>query len=197
MPANRKSGRDTWLEAGYRQFAQDGPVNLSINKISREIGSSRASFYHHFGDSEIFIDELLAMHWRFANMFIKEGRERCRNYYPDFYHLLAEHPITLRFHRQLFLHRAMPGYAFLFSKANMATAENFALKLFAEHYDLTQPEADIRSIWLTLAESWYSRLDPGDLCAATLQRHAEEIMGSVLKFVNSQLYETLSTERGS
>jgi len=34
------------------------------NKISKEINSSKACFYHYFGDIEIFIDELRDMHWK-------------------------------------------------------------------------------------------------------------------------------------
>ena len=69
---NSVNMKDKWLEEGYKQFAASGPDKLSINKISKAIGSSRASFYHHFGDTEVFIDELLTMHWNIAVDFSLE-----------------------------------------------------------------------------------------------------------------------------
>lgn len=56
------STKQTWIKMGYEHFAFYGPQNLSINKISKEIGSPRASFYHYFGDIDIFTEELLNMH---------------------------------------------------------------------------------------------------------------------------------------
>jgi len=52
--------KEKWLEEGYEEFAQDGPENLSINQIAKKIGASRSSFYHHFAEIDLFIDELLA-----------------------------------------------------------------------------------------------------------------------------------------
>ena len=46
------STKQEWLDKGYEHFALYGPENLSINKISKEVGFSRASFYHHFGNIE-------------------------------------------------------------------------------------------------------------------------------------------------
>ena len=51
-----------WIEKGHEHFALHGHDNL--NRISKDIGLARASFYHHFGDIDIFIEELLDMHWQ-------------------------------------------------------------------------------------------------------------------------------------
>ena len=39
-----KESIQKWIEKGYEHFALYGPENISINKISKEIGFSRASF---------------------------------------------------------------------------------------------------------------------------------------------------------
>jgi AcrR family transcriptional regulator len=49
--SDTENNRQLWLEKGYAHFAEYGPRNLSINKLSKDIGLSRASFYHHFGES--------------------------------------------------------------------------------------------------------------------------------------------------
>ncbi len=93
------------IEKGYEHFAFYGPKNLSINKLCKEMGSPRASFYHHFGDIEVFIEELLDMHWQIHQQFCSVGALECKKFFPDLYLLLEQHPIPLKFSRQLFLNR--------------------------------------------------------------------------------------------
>ena len=182
-------GRKKWLETGYRHFAEYGPEKLSINKLSKELNSSRASFYHFFGDIDVFIDELLAMHWQIVLDYNRKGQDECLQLFPDLYILLAKYNIPLKFNTQLFRHRNIPAYNFLFIKGYESSAKAFTLQLFAEEYNLKQPESEMLKLWLTVGEAWYSRLDLKDLSASTMQKHAEEIMDSVVSFARSQLYE--------
>lgn len=182
-------GRKKWLEAGYRHFAELGPELLSINKLSKELNSSRASFYHYFGDLDVFIDELLAMHWKIVLDFNQQGKSKCKQLFPDLYSQLAKYPVPLKFNIQLFRHRNSPAYNFLFIKTYESSAKEFILKLFCKEYNLIQPESELFNLWLTVGETWYSRLDMEDLSASTMQRHAEEIMDTVVQFARSQLYQ--------
>ena len=187
--SNTKPAKEKWLQEGYRQFALYGPDSLSIKKISEEIGSSRASFYHYFGDIDVFREELLAMHWHFVLDFIKIGKVECKQLFPDLYHLLAKYTAPLQFTIQLFRHRNTPVYNFLFIKAYETPARAFILKLFAQEYSLNQPQSEMLKLWLTVGETWYSRLDLNDLSARTMQKHAEEIMETVVSFARSHLFE--------
>ena len=45
------TSKQLWIEKGYEHFALFGPDNISINAISKELESPRASFYHHFSFS--------------------------------------------------------------------------------------------------------------------------------------------------
>lgn len=190
-PSNQKVGKEKWLEIGYKHFAEYGPENLSINKISHEIGASRASFYHYFGDTGIYIDELLVMHWRLVERFNKTGEEKCQNLFPDLYTLIEEYPVPHLFTLQLFHARSRPEFNFLFIKTYEAIAKAFALKLFAREYQLNPGDSEVYNLWLTIGETWYSRLSPQDLSASILQKHAKEIIKSVFDFMNSQLYSSL------
>ena len=183
--------KQQWIEKGYEQFALYGLENLSINKISKEIGSPRASFYHHFGDIEVFIEELLDMHWEINQQFCSIGVQKCKKLFPDLYLLLEQYPITLKFSKQLFLNRNIPAYNYLFMKTYNASAKAFILKLFSEHFSFHHTEEETYNLWLTLGESWYSRLDPNNLSAAKMQQLAEEIMNSVLNFMSSGLYSKI------
>ena len=131
MHANKRSSKDRWLEVGYRQFAESGPESLSINMLSKKVESARASFYHYFGDIEVFIGELLIMHHRIAKDFDRSGVIRCEHLFPDLYNLLAENPIPLMFNIQLFRHRDHPSYNFLFFKTFQASAKLYLFKLFS------------------------------------------------------------------
>ncbi|MCD4735355.1 MAG: TetR/AcrR family transcriptional regulator, partial [Bacteroidales bacterium] len=146
--------RQLWIEKGYEHFALFGPENLSINKISKEIGSSRASFYHHFGDIEVFIEELLDMHWKINEQFCSVGALECKKFFPDLYLLLEQYPIPLKFSIQLFLNRNNPAYNYLFMKTYNASARAFILKLFSEQFGLHHNNEDTYNLWLTVGESW-------------------------------------------
>ena len=180
-----------WIEKGYEHFALYGQENLSINKISREIGSSRASFYHHFGDIEVFIEELLDMHWEINQQFCSIGTQKCKKLFPDLYLLLEQYPIPLKFSKQLFLNRNIPAYNYLFMKIYNASAKAFILMLFSEQFSFHQTDKDTYNLWLTVGESWFSRLDSNNLSASKMQQLAEEIMNSVLNFMSSGLYSKI------
>ena len=183
--------KQKWIEKGYEHFALYGPDNLSINKLGKEIGSPRASFYHHFGDIEIFIEELLDMHWQINQQFFSVGALECKKLFPDLYLLLEQYPIPLKFSKQLFINRNKPAYNYLFAKTYSVAAKTFILKLFSKQFDLHFTDEDTYNLWLTVGESWYSRLDTNYLSAANMQQLAEEIVNSVLKFISSGLYSKM------
>ncbi|MDX1333437.1 MAG: TetR/AcrR family transcriptional regulator [Robiginitalea sp.] len=183
--------KEQWLQQGYLDFAKDGPDKLSINQMGQEIGASRSSFYHHFGEIDLFVDALLARHWAVCQEFNQIGKVSCKNLVPDLYELLAAHSVALQFSRQLFHHRHIPRFNYVFVKSYEASAQAFILELFAAHMDLHLPQNDLSHLFMTLGEAWYSRLDPNDLSAATLQHHAEDILQDLANFMGSQVYSTL------
>lgn len=187
-PGNSKQN---WIEKGYEHFAQYGPENISINAISKEIGSPRASFYHHFSDTEVFINFLLEAHAEIVNLFIEQGKGNCKHLLPDLYQLIEKFPMGLKFIRQLFLNRHIPLYGYMFLKFHEQFANGFILDLFVKEYDLNLKYEDASRLWLTLTESWFARIKPEQLHAKEMQRIAEEIMNSILKFMSSNLYAKL------
>ena len=42
--------RKEWIEKSYTLVAEKGYESLNINSISRLVGKSKSSFYHHFGN---------------------------------------------------------------------------------------------------------------------------------------------------
>jgi AcrR family transcriptional regulator len=186
--------RKEWLELGYKNFAQNGPENLSISQIGKEIGASRSSFYHHFGDLSFFIEELLAAHWEVCQEFDRTAQKNCKNLLPDLYLELAKHPVSLGFHIQLFQHRSNPRFNYLFLKSYASSAQTFGLNLFADYLQWKSDKEALYHLWLTLGEAWYSRLNPNDLAASTLQLQAEEVLKGIALFVDSGLFRRLENK---
>lgn len=188
-----RESRKKWIEKGYEHFALHGPDMLSINKLSKELNFSRASFYNYFGDMGMFVDELLNMHWKIVYEFNKLGKEKCTSLFPDLYDLLEKSPIPLQFSRQLFVHRNTPVFNYLFLKTYQSSASVFILPLFAKEFNLNYSNENLLSLWITVGESWYSRLDPNDLSSEKMQIIAMDIMQSVLKLASSGLYKTINS----
>lgn len=183
-----------WIEKGYEHFALHGPEHLSINKISKEIESSRACFYHYFGDIDVFIDELLHLHEEISQEFNLIGKRECKRLLPDLYISLEKLPIPLKFCRQLFINRSKPIYNDSFIKAYKDSSNTFALKLFTQQYGLKNNDEAL-NLWTTVGDSWYSRLDINDLSAKKMQEIAEEVLSSVFKFVSSELYSSTKVKK--
>lgn len=183
--------KEKWLEGGYAEFAKVGPELISINNIAKDIGASRSSFYHHFAEIDLFVDELLGLHWEIFREYNKAGKESCKNLIPDLYDLLAAYPLPLQFSWQLFRNRHIARFNYVFAKTYEVSSKTFTLDLFAKHIHLPLPNEDLNSLFLTLCEAWYSRLDPKDLSAETLSGHAQEILQDLTNFMGSDIFSTL------
>ncbi len=179
MSISASTTRNKWLEKGYEEFANYGPEKLSINKISKELGSSRASFYHHFGDVDVFTEALLDYYFNELVIYCIEGEANCKNLFPDLYSFLSKNTLILKFSRQLFLNRQIPAYDEFFSKVFQSPSLKFMPNLFIEQYKFGISDEAALKLWLTVSESWYSRIDPNDLSEATLLHIAEEVLGSL------------------
>jgi AcrR family transcriptional regulator len=101
--------RKEWIERAYALVAEDGFERLSVNSISRLVGKSKSSFYHHFGDLELFKTDLLDYHVKQVNIF--SGKiSKSDNIYPSLIHVFVEHQSDIFFHKQLRIHRRNPTY---------------------------------------------------------------------------------------
>jgi AcrR family transcriptional regulator len=51
-------GRSDWIEAGQRLLIDGGFSSLKLAALTRELGVTSGSFYHHFGDFREYLDAL-------------------------------------------------------------------------------------------------------------------------------------------
>ena len=52
---------EDWIAAGFRALAQDGPDAIKAEKLARQLGTSKGSFYWHFKDVPSFHVAMLAL----------------------------------------------------------------------------------------------------------------------------------------
>ncbi len=103
-----------WIEAGYLTFAYEGPAGLKIERLAREVGKNKSSFYHLFADLEIFTSELLAHHLK-QSKILAEKEASCTDL-EELIEVILAHKIDLLFSRQLRVHRAQPEFEQCFTR---------------------------------------------------------------------------------
>lgn len=154
-----------WLEAGYKCFAYEGPKSLKVERLSKEIGKNKSSFYHLFVDLEIFTERLLELHLNKAKAVSKKesGAKNER----ELISIILEHKVDLLFNRQLRIHRdhlefkeclddiiqfSVPGLLPIWKniislKENGALAQ-MVLHLSLENFYLQITDDTLNKIWL-------------------------------------------------
>lgn len=56
--------KDDWIAAGFRALARDGAGALRAEKLARDLGTTKGSFYWHFADLAAFKAQMIAF-WEF------------------------------------------------------------------------------------------------------------------------------------
>lgn len=185
--------REKWLEKSFENFADNGPQQLRIRNIALEIGVPRTTFYHHFADREDLISQLLERYMAAIEANVLIGSDYCRKLIPDLHEVIAMDITLLKFTRQLFLNRSDPVYNLVFTKSREKTNE-VIIPLFIEYYKFNIPYRLAEDLWNSLAESWYSRLNPNDLSVESMRRLTEEIMQTVLAFTRTKLFARIRNQ---
>jgi len=111
-----------WLEAGYQLFGKMGTSSLNVERLSLIVGLNRSSFYHYFGEIEIFENHLFDMHIdRFK--IVSDAIDACINFQPDLIKVMGTFKLELEFHRQLLINESVSRYRTCFDRAKALTEE--------------------------------------------------------------------------
>lgn len=181
-----------WIVKGYEHFAKVGPANFSIKKISEEYHFSRTTFNYHFNSYEEFFKQLIATHLEYNKTIFEQAKQQVKRYSPDFFTLLFQYPIQLKFQLQLFNHRFNPEFEQLFNLCYKYYADDFLIKLFIEHWHLDLPRSTTEEIYRILLETWFSRLNICGISHDAMIENADNIINSILSIYKNQT--TLSTD---
>ncbi len=94
--------KTAWIESGYKCFALNGPESLKIERLAKDVQKNKSSFYHLFGDLDLFIEELLRFHKTQSKIMTE--KESAIKTQEELIAVFIEHKVDLLFNRQLRIH---------------------------------------------------------------------------------------------
>ncbi|MEQ9299068.1 MAG: helix-turn-helix domain-containing protein [Cyclobacteriaceae bacterium] len=135
------NNRKKWIDAGYELFSASGPQALNVERLSLLVGLNRSSFYHYFGDIDMYERELLNEHIDRFELLSTELKQ-CQSFDPEMLHLVKGKPLEIKFHRQLLVNESTPRYIDCFKNAKSHT-EQTAFHLWSKFSELgSHPDAE-------------------------------------------------------
>lgn len=118
-----KNSKLPWILTGYSLFSKEGAASLKIEVLARKVNINKSSFYHHFADLEIFIEQLLEYHIERAKIIAAKERE-CKTMIPDLLNVLVEYKEDLLFSRQLRINRNNILFKECYEKSNQIVGDS-------------------------------------------------------------------------
>ena len=106
---NKANHASVWTEQGYSLFAEEGLDGIQIERLARILQINKSSFYHYFGDMEVYCAELLRLHEQKADIFYDEIRH-IKTIDPEYFQKVVEHKVTMMFQVQLYHTKSKPAY---------------------------------------------------------------------------------------
>ena len=158
------------LKIAYDNFGMEGPKSL--------IETFKSFPKYIFSDVNDLHDQLLDKHLDHIEIF-KTYCQLKLNVFPDLFDFFVQFPEVLRFHKQIFLHRDVPEYNLIF-QYSFNEVSTFLRPYFFEYYQLETDNGKNQQVWLTSAESWFSRINTNHLNADEMLRQSDEILKSIL-----------------
>lgn len=184
---NSSNSYTIWLEAAYCFFAEEGPENLSIKALAEVCGLPRTNFYYYFADKEELIDKIIELHFTSTTeIFNVELNKRFRLFIPDLYLVLYDFKLGLQFAKQLFKNREHSKFNEAHKKG-VALSADFIVPKFKAFFKIDLPDEAVKSLYYTLTDAWYSRLNFEDFSVDSLCASCHEVMDSILPLIEKSI----------
>jgi AcrR family transcriptional regulator len=153
---DKTSSYQSWIDIGYESFAQSGPEGIKVEVMARKSGVSKSSFYHYFGDHEIFMETLLDEHFYAAERLAAEARQ-CKTFVPGFVDLVMKHKPVVQFQRHLRVNRENLDFQFAYQRAG-DMVKNEILGVWAEFIGVA-PDMDMaNSLYVVISDLFFERV---------------------------------------
>ena len=175
------SPKAIWIEKGYEMYAFKGFESLKVEPLSKCVGISKSSFYHHFADLECFTEKLYEHHFDQCAL-IGQKEERCSTIQPELIGLLMEHKVDLLFHRQLRIYRNDQWVEEAFVKSN-ALLGNYAVMLWAKEINLKFTNIQLKRLFELATDDFYMKINAQNINASFLINYFENLSQVTKHFV--------------
>jgi len=172
-----------WLEKGYRFFAYEGPSGLKIERLSKEVGKHKSSFYHLFADLEVFTERLLMHHLHQAKVIAP--KELNSKNEVELIAVILEHKIDLLFSRQLRIHRENKAFEKCFNQTNLI-AISAILPVWKKIIGLTENTSLAQMVLNLSLENFYLQITDETLNESWLLAYFANIRQMVTNFRQAQ-----------
>jgi len=168
------SKEQKWIEAGYEVFAKNGPKGLKIERLAKQLRTSRSSFYHHFSDLDIFTSALFDYHLQRSKLMC-EAALKCKSMNPDFINSILAFKEDVLFNRQLRINRHLPKYSSYIERSHTPIEQAF-LNIWAQELDLQNNTGSAQMLLKLVVENFYMRISEENLNFQWLEDYLHEIV---------------------
>jgi AcrR family transcriptional regulator len=168
----RSETSQIWIDAGYELFAYEGPDGILIEKLARQLGMNKSGFYHHFGDRDLFFDELIKHHYKVIEKFCMEAAQ-LQHFDPDYLNLLVKYKTSAFVQMQLRRHMNIPFFKEAFDKVRSET-EKKIVPLWAAYVKMTDNPELASELWNIIRDVFFMRLTTKDVSMEFLQELVKE-----------------------
>ena len=142
--------KQEWVEKGYLSVAENGFESLTVNNICRMVAKSKSSFYHFFGELELFKDALMVYHLERAYGFANKITG-CENIHPDLIEVLMDYKMDIFFYKQFRIYRDKSTYE-KYNQKIFDLYENAILDKLADYFELKNRKIFVRKFHKFLTE---------------------------------------------
>ena len=174
-----------WLETAYKLFAEKGPDNLTIKELAKQCKLPRTNFYYYFENKNELIDEIIELHFTTTTeIFNLELEKRFHVFIPDLYVILYDFKLGLQFSKQLFCNRGNPKFNQTYKKG-VALSSDLIVPKFKAYFNINLPDEDVKALWFTVIDTWYSRLNFNTYTVESLIDSCHEIMDTIKPLIEN------------
>ncbi len=180
---NNSKSYNKWLETAYVLFAEEGPQNLSIKALAEQCKLPRTNFYYYFENKTELIDKLFELHFKTTTkLFNLELEDKLHSFIPDLYVIIYEFKLGMHFTKQLFLNRENPAYNKAY-KQSVSLSSGLIVPKFKDFFKIDLPLEAAKLLWLTLTDSWYSRVNFDNYSVDSLCKLSYEVIDSIIPLI--------------
>ena len=147
-----------WIEEGYSLASNNGIKSLNIELTARRLNKNKSSFYHYFGDIEVFLEELLKLHINKVEQLAKLAKN-CKSVNPELLNLFIEYKDDLFFHKQLRINRDEPEFKRCFEEA-FKKVDNAIIDQWSDFLGLQDQPLFAQAFLYLIADNFLLQITP-------------------------------------
>lgn len=166
-----REGKSLWLQMGYQTFSKEGLAGLRVERLSKELGISKSSFYHLFVDFENYQSQLYDLHEE-RILLLLEKEKLCQNIFPDFISLCLEAKEDIFFHQKLRLLRSEESIRALLDRLDLVVMDVF-ISIWAKEIQKKWDENQFKALFPLAAEYFFSKVE--------FERYTEDVLNQIFQ----------------